>query len=59
MLYTLNFFLPFSSRDKKTVDVIYLTHLFMIVSPVEKNIKKSIEWVKVKKEVNELGLKFP
>jgi len=45
--------------NKRTVEVIYLTDLFMIVSPVEKDIDKRGEWVKVDKEVNELGLKFP
>ena len=45
--------------NKRTVEVIYLTDLFMIVSPVEKDIDKRVEWVKVDKEVNELGLKFP
>lgn len=45
--------------NKRTVEVIYLTDLFMIVSPVEKDIDKRVEWVKVYKEVNELGLKFP
>ncbi len=45
--------------NKRTVEVIYLTDLFMIVSPVEKDIHDSIEWVKVNKDVNELGLKFP
>ena len=45
--------------NKRTVEVIYLTDLFMIVSPVEKDISKRVEWEKVDKEVNELGLKFP
>ena len=40
--------------NKRTVEVIYLTDLFMIVSPVEKSITN-----KVDKAVNELGLKFP
>jgi hypothetical protein len=31
----------------------------MIVSPVEKDIEEKVEWLKVNKEVNELGLKFP
>ncbi len=44
---------------KRTVKVIYLTDLFMIVSPVEKDIDKRVEWIKVDKEVNELGLKIP
>ncbi len=45
--------------NKRTVEVIYLTDLFMIVSTVEKDIDDRIEWVKVDKEVNELGLKSP
>jgi hypothetical protein len=45
--------------NKRTVEVIYLTNLFMVVSPVEKDIDERVEWIKVDKEVNELGLKFP
>ncbi|WP_146052910.1 hypothetical protein [Aquimarina sp. I32.4] len=45
--------------NKRTVEVIYLTDLFMIVSPVEKDIDQRVEWIKVDKEINELGLKFP
>ena len=46
-------------HNKRTVEVIYLTDLFMIVSPVKKDIDNRVEWVKVDEEVNELGLKFP
>ncbi len=45
--------------NKRTVEVNYLTNLFMLVSPIEKNIDKRVEWVKVNKEVNEVGLKLP
>ncbi|MCK0158942.1 hypothetical protein MWU65_17275 [Cellulophaga sp. F20128] len=45
--------------NKRTVEVIYLTDLFMIVSPVEKDIDKRVEWVKIDKEINEHGLQFP
>lgn len=45
--------------NKRTVEVTYLTDLFMIVSPVKQDLDKSVEWGKVDKEVNELGLKFP
>jgi hypothetical protein len=45
--------------NKRTVEVFYLTPLFMITSEVPTDIDKRIEWVKVDKEVNELGLKFP
>lgn len=33
--------------NKRTVEVIYLTDLFMIISPVEKDIEKRVEWIKV------------
>ena len=45
--------------NKRTVEVLYLTDLFMIVSPVEEDIDNRVEWVKVDEEVNELRLKFP
>ena len=45
--------------NRRNVEMIYLTDLFMIVSPVEKDIDDRVEWIKVDKEVNELGLKFP
>jgi len=45
--------------NKRTVEVIYLTNVFMLVSNVEKDIEQRVEWVKVDKEVNELGLKNP
>ncbi len=45
--------------NKRTVEVMYLTDLFMIVSSVEKDIDERVEWVKIDKEVNELGLKSP
>ena len=45
--------------NKRTVEVTYLTNLFMIVSPVDSHIDKRVEWVKIDKEINELGLKFP
>ena len=45
--------------NKRTVEVIYLTNLFMIISPVQEDIDNKVEWIKVDKEVNELGLKFP
>jgi len=45
--------------NRRTVEVIYLTNLFMIVSPVEKDIDERVEWVKVDKDINELGLKSP
>ena len=45
--------------NKRNVEVIYLTDLFMIVSPVEKDITDRVGWIKIDKDVNELGLKFP
>ena len=45
--------------NKRTVEAIYLTDLFMIISPVENDIEKRVEWIKVDKEINELGIKYP
>ncbi len=45
--------------NKRIVKVRYLTSLFMLVSEVEKDIDQKTEWVKIDKEINELGLKFP
>lgn len=45
--------------NKRTVEVFYLTPLFMITSEFPTDIDKRIEWVKVDKDVNELGLKSP
>ena len=44
---------------RRTVELLYLTDLFMIVSPVEKDIDNSVEWLKVDQEINELLLKKP
>ena len=45
--------------NKRTVEVFYLTPLFMITSEVPTDIDNKVEWVKVDKGVNELGLKSP
>lgn len=45
--------------NRRTVEVIYLTPLFILTSEVPNDIDKRVEWVKVDKDVNELGLKFP
>lgn len=45
--------------NRRTVEVIYLTPLFILTSEVPNDIDKRVEWVKVDKEINELGLKFP
>lgn len=45
--------------NRRTVEVIYLTDLFMIVDSVDKDIDRRPEWTKIDKEVNELGLRFP
>ena len=45
--------------NKRTVEATYLTDLFMIISPVENDIEERVEWIKVDKEINELGIKYP
>jgi len=45
--------------NRRTVEVIYLTPLFMLISEVPNDIDKRVEWVKVDEDVNELGLKSP
>jgi hypothetical protein len=45
--------------NKRTIEVFYLTPLFMITSKIPNDIEKRVEWVKVDEDVNELGLKFP
>jgi len=45
--------------NKRTVEVIYLTPLFMLTSEVPNDIDKRVEWIKVDKDINELNLKFP
>lgn len=42
----------------RTVEVTYLTDAFMIISPVSKNIDESVEWIRVDREVNELGVEY-
>ncbi len=48
-----------SGYNKRTVEVIYLTPFFIITNEVSSDIDKRVEWIKVDKEINELGLKFP
>ena len=43
--------------NKRTVEVIYLTPLFMLTSEIPNDIDKRVEWIKVDKDINEL--KFP
>jgi hypothetical protein len=43
--------------NKRTVEVFYLTPLFIITSEVPNDIEKRGEWVRVDKDVNEFGLK--
>lgn len=43
--------------NKRTVEVFYLTPLFMITSEVPNDIENRVEWVKVDKDVNEFDLK--
>ena len=44
--------------NKRTVEVTYLTSLFTISRPVNSNTAKSLEWIRVDKDVNELRLKY-
>ncbi len=43
--------------NKRTIEVTYLTKIFMITNSVEKDIKNKSEWIKIDKEINELKLK--
>ena len=45
--------------NKRTVEVFYLTPLFMFTSEVPTDIDKRVEWVKIDKDLNELELKSP
>lgn len=45
--------------NKRTVEVIYLTPLFTISSKVSDSIGRRVEWIKIDKDVNELGLIEP
>ncbi len=44
--------------NQRTVEVFYLTPFFMITKNVLTDIDKKTEWVKVDKNINELGLKY-
>jgi hypothetical protein len=45
--------------NRRTVEVLYLTNYFMVISevPNKVDLRYEYEWVKVDKAVNELGLK--
>ncbi len=43
--------------NRRTVEVIYLTPLFMLTREVPSDIDKREEWIKVEKDLNELRLK--
>lgn len=45
--------------NKRTVEVFYLTPLFMITNEVPTDIDNRIEWVKVDKNINEIEIKEP
>ncbi|WP_153798512.1 hypothetical protein [Foetidibacter luteolus] len=45
--------------NQRTVEVLYLTPLFMITNPVSKDIDKHAEWIKINKDVNEMNLTSP
>ncbi|MDO3696046.1 hypothetical protein QVZ41_14430 [Wenyingzhuangia sp. chi5] len=38
--------------NKRTVEITYLTDLFMIVNPIEVDIDKRVEWIKISEESN-------
>lgn len=44
---------------RRTVEVTYIMDLFIIVKSVEDDVEKRIEWIKINKDINELGLKGP
>lgn len=44
--------------NKRTVEVFYLTNLFMIVSDPPQDIGKKTEWIKVDKDINASRLKY-
>jgi hypothetical protein len=48
-----------SGYNRRTVEVIYLTPLFMITNEVPNDINKRVEWTKVNEDMNELELKSP
>jgi hypothetical protein len=43
--------------NKRTVEVLYLTNLFMITNEIPKDIDQRVEWIKVNGEINELEIK--
>lgn len=45
--------------NKRTVEVYYLTPFFTITNDVPIDVDKRVDWVRVDKDINELGLKFP
>ena len=45
--------------NKRTVEVFYLTPFFMTTSEVPNDIDRRVEWVKIDKDINELGLRSP
>jgi hypothetical protein len=45
--------------NKRTIEVFYLTPLFMITSEVPTDIENRVEWVKADKDINEIGIKEP
>ena len=45
--------------NRRTVQVMYLTDLFIITKPIDTDIETSSGWIKVDIHVNELDLKLP
>lgn len=43
--------------NKRTVEVFYLTKLFMIIKDPPRDIDSKVEWIKVDNDINELKLK--
>ncbi|HSZ24708.1 MAG TPA: hypothetical protein VK766_03270 [Cytophagaceae bacterium] len=43
--------------NMRTVEVMYLTNLFMIIKEVPIDIDKRVEWIKVNQDMNELKIK--
>jgi hypothetical protein len=45
--------------NRRTVEVVYFTPLFMITKKVPNDIDKRVEWLELDKDSNELRLKAP
>jgi hypothetical protein len=45
--------------NQRTVEVIYFTKLFMVIKDIPNNINGKMEWERIDKETNEMGIKYP